>query len=162
MVRDSRDPRDAPDWSFDVPLAPEAAIQRITRAINLPKKRLLGLLKTKSEFLGVVDGLEFEVWERQARAVHAVGKARGVRGGTRIEVAFLVTPRTRILGALFFALYAIGAFGVASQGVHGLTLTSLLIAIAGSLVLAGLFAYGARSQQRQLRVFLETVFTEVG
>ena len=42
-----------PDWSLDIPIAPDAVVQRIARAINLPKKRLLGLLKTERETGGV-------------------------------------------------------------------------------------------------------------
>ena len=155
-----RDPRDTPDWSFDVAVAPEAAIQRIEHAINLPKKRLLGLLKTRREFVGVTQGLEFEIWERQERAVHGVGRARGVRGGTRVEMRFLVTPRTRIILVLFFGLYTLGAFGVAAQGVNGLSATSFGIAVAGALALAAIFALGARSQRHQLRVFVEELFAD--
>jgi hypothetical protein len=148
------------DWSLDVPIAPEAVAQRIAVSINRPKKRLLGLLKTEREYVGVVEGTDFEIWERQARAIHAVGVVRAVRGGGRIEARFLVTPRTRLLLLLFFPLYSLAAFGVASQGVHGLSFTSLAIAVAGSLVLAGIFALAARSQRDQLRSFLHGLFPE--
>ena len=157
----SRDPRDAPDWSFDVPIAPEAALQRVARSINLPKKRVFGLLKTTNEYIGVVDGPDFEIWERQGRAIHAVGRVRGVRGGSRIETAFVVTPRTRLLLIVFFVLYTLGAFGVAARGDQGLSVTSLAIAIAGSLVLTATFALGARRQREQLRAFVADLFRDV-
>lgn len=157
-VRGARDPREAPDWSLDVRIAPDAAAQRLARAINLPKKRLFGLLKTTREYVGVVDGTAFEIWERQARAIHAVGTVRAIRGGSRIETRFLVPPRTRILIVAFFVLYTIAAYGIAAQGVHGLTLTSLAIAIAGSLVLAAIFVAAARSQRSSLQSFVESVF----
>jgi hypothetical protein len=139
-------------------MAPEAAAQRIAVAINLPKKRLFGLLKTQREFVGVVAGVEFEIWERQARAVHAVGRVSGVHGGSRVEARFVMTPRTQLMLVVFFALYAVAAFGIAAQGVHGLSIISLLIAVAGSLVLAGLFSFAARSQRAQLRDFVARVF----
>jgi len=149
-----------PEWSLDVPIAPEAVVQRIARAINLPKKRLLGLLKTEREYVGVVGGQDFEIWERQGRAVHAVGRVRAVRGGSRLEARFVVTPRTRLLLMLFFPLYVLAAFGIAAQGVHGISLTSLGAAIVGALVLASIFALAARTQRGQLRQFLEKMFVE--
>ena len=142
-------------------MAPEAALQRIARSINLPKKRLFGLLKTTREYVGVVDGLDFEMWERQGRAIHAVGRVRGVRGGSRVETAFVVTPRTRLLLIVFYVLYTVGAFGVAVRGDQGLSATSLAIAIAGSLVLAATFAFGARQQREQLRAFVADLFRDV-
>jgi hypothetical protein len=148
------------DWSLDVPMAPEAAAARIARAINLPKKRLFGVLKTRSEFVGVVEGTAFEIWERQSRAVHAVGQISGVRGGSRVEARFVVNPRTRVLGAAFFVLYAIAAFGIAEQGALGLSPTSLAIAIAGFLLLVAIFYAGARAQRAQLARFLSAVFAE--
>ena len=142
-------------------MAPEAAVQRIARSINLPKKRLFGLLKTTREYVGVVDGLDFEIWERQGRAIHAVGRIRAVRGGGRVETRFMVTPRTRVLLLVFYVLYTLGAFGVAVRGDQGLSVTSLAIAIAGSLVLTATFALGARQQREQLRAFVADLYRDL-
>ena len=92
--------------------------------------------------------------------MHAVGRVRAVRGGSRLEARFVVTPRTRLLLMLFFPLYVLAAFGIAAQGVHGISLTSLGAAIVGALVLAAIFALAARTQRDQLRQFLDKMFVE--
>ena len=145
-------------WSLDVAMAPDAAARRIAGAINLPKKRLFGVLKVQREFLGVVDGTEFEIWERQARAVHALGRVRGVRGGSRIEARFAMPARTRALIVVFFVLFLLAAAAIADSRPQGFGSDSIVVLAAGFAALAGLFATGAWWQRRDLRTFIVSLF----
>ncbi|MEK7863048.1 MAG: hypothetical protein AAB295_07275, partial [Chloroflexota bacterium] len=97
-------------------IAPEGAIARVSAGINRRPKRSFGVLKTENEYVGVVRESEFEIWERNQRAVHAIGRIGGRRGGSRIELRFAIPPRTRALLLGFFALYAVVAAGLAQQG----------------------------------------------
>ncbi|HUG05959.1 MAG TPA: hypothetical protein VMQ78_05440, partial [Candidatus Limnocylindria bacterium] len=97
----------APDWSLDVGIPPDAALQRLAAAINQRPKRAFGLLKTENEFVGAIARRDFEVWERRQRAVHAVGTARAKTGGTRVEVRFVIPPLNRALLLVFSALYVV-------------------------------------------------------
>ena len=106
----------------------------------------------------MVDGVDFELWERQGRAVHARGAVRAIRGGSRVEMRFVLTARTRALIAVFFVLYVVAAYGLAEQGPHGLSATSFVVAFAGFVVIAGIFLIAARSQRAQLREFVSRVF----
>ncbi len=150
-----------PDRTLDVAIAPEGAIARVSAAINRPKKRALGVFKVENEYVGVVQGLEFEIWERHQRAVHAIGQVRGKRGGSRIELRTFLPPRTRTLLGLFFALYAIIAIGLASQGVDP-TVTSeeFVIAVGGGALLVFIFTVSARRQSADLRAFVERLFRD--
>ncbi len=148
------------DWTLEVAIAPEAAAARVSSAINLPKKRTLGVLKTRSEYVGVVRGTDFEIWERQQRAVHAFGQVRGIRGGGRIELRFFLPPRTRFLLALFFALYLAAGLGIASRRAEGLSGGDVVLVALAALLLGGLFAVSARHQRSELRGFVERLFAE--
>jgi hypothetical protein len=148
------------DWTLDVRIAPEGALGRVSSSINKRKKRLFGVLKTEKEFVGVVRDGGFEIWERQQRAVHAIGKITRRRGGSRIELRFVLPLRTRLLLAVFFGLYTVAAVGIASQGVHGLSLTSGAIVFGGSIALIALFAGSARRQRDDLRAFVRAIFAE--
>src|SRR3989442_1617942 len=111
-----------PDLVLDVAIAPAAALTRVSGAINRKRQRAFGILKTQNEYVGHVGDDGFEIWERQQRAVHAIGRVIGQRGGARIEVSFVLPMRTRVLIAVFFALYAAVAAGIAVRS-PGDTLT---------------------------------------
>jgi hypothetical protein len=151
-----------PDLVLELAIAPAAALTRVAGAINRKRQRVLGILKTQNEYVGHVGDDAFEIWERQQRAVHAWGRVTGQGGGTRVEVSFGVPMRTRVLIAVFFALYAAVAAGIAmrSSG-DALTGEQFAIAIGGALVLIFIFVVAARRQRADLRAFVQTVFTDV-
>jgi hypothetical protein len=155
--------REMPDeWSADLAIAPDGALQRISAAINRPKKRSFGVFKMENEYIGFIREDTFEVWERQGRAVHGLGSIRGRRGGSRIEVRLMLPPRTKALVALFFTLYVIVAVGIATQPPRAdLSVEEVAIAVAGAAVLAGIFAASAAKQRADLRRFIERVFADV-
>lgn len=151
------------NWSLDLAIAPEGALGRIGASINRRGKRAFGVLKTENEYVGVVAEREFEIWERQKRAVHALGRVTARQRGSRLDVSFLVPLRTRVLLGLFFALYMFAALGIATQPPEpSVSPAELLVAVAGAAVLVALFVAGARIQRADLRAFLERVFEGVG
>ena len=169
-VRDAEVPGSSPGtptevdetWSLDVAIAPDAAIGRISANINRRGKRAFGVLKTANEFVGVVAQRDFEIWEKQKRAIHARGRVVARSSGSRIEVTFVVPTLTRLLLGLFFFLYALVAIGIATQPPDpSVSLGEVVIALAGVAVLVTLFVIGARSQRTDLRGFLERVFEDV-
>jgi hypothetical protein len=152
----------AHEWSADIAIAPDGALQRIAAAINLPKKRAFGVLKTKNEYVGVVADDTFEIWERQQRAIHALGRINGRRGGTRIDVRFIVPLRTRVLIVVFFVLYAVVASGLALEGREpAVSAEKLVVALAGAAVLVVFFSASAWRQRSDLRAFIERIFADV-
>ena len=151
-----------PDFVLEVAIAPAAALTRVSAAINRKRQRMLGILKTQNEYVGHVGDHGFEIWERQQRAVHASGRVIGQRGGTRIEVAFGLPLRTRVLIAVFFGLYALVAIGIALRPPKTVvSIDELLVAIGGAAILAVIFTVAERRQRADLRTFLESVFTDV-
>jgi hypothetical protein len=145
-----------------VAVAPEGAFARLSAAINRPKKRALGVFKLESEFVGIVRSGEFEIWERREHAIHAIGRMRGRRGGTRIDVRFVLTPRARVLGAAFFGLYALLAVGFALQpGDPGRTATNVFVLVLGAATVAGIFIAGTRKQRADLRSFIDRLFADL-
>jgi len=152
----------AHDWSLDVAIAPEAALARITAAINRPKKRAFGIFKIQNEYIGVVGSGEFEIWERQQRAVHALGSVRGRRGGSRLEVRYGVGRRTPALIVVFFVLYAAVALGISRLGPEpAVTAAELMVAAVGAAILAAIFAASAARQRADLQAFIERLFADV-
>jgi hypothetical protein len=152
----------ATPWSLDVQIAPDGALQRIAAAINRPKKRAFGLLKMENEYVGFIRGDDFEIWERQRRAIHGLGSVRGRRGGSRIAVRLVLPRRTRALVGIFFALYALVAAGIATQPPKTeLSIADAAIALAGAAVLAAIFVASAAQQRAELRRFLERTFSDV-
>jgi hypothetical protein len=150
------------DWSRDIAIAPEAALARITIAINRPKKRAFGIFKLQNEYVGVVGHAEFEIWERQKRAVHALGSIRGRRGGSRIEVRFGIGKRTLALVAVFFVLYAAVALGISRLDPEpAVTTAELVVAAVGAAILAAIFAASAAQQRADLQGFIERLFADV-
>jgi hypothetical protein len=152
----------AHDWSLDLAIAPDGALQRIAAAINRPKKRAFGVLKTENEYVGFIREDTFEIWERQGRAIHGVGTIRGRRGGSRLDVQLVLPRRTKALVGIFFALYVLVAAGIASQPPRtDVGVDEVAIALAGAAVLAAIFAAGAAQQRAALRRFLERTFSDV-
>lgn len=151
-----------PDWALDVGIAPDDALQRIASAINLRPTRAFGVLKTQNEFVGVVRGTQFEIWERRQRAVHAVGEVHPGKGGTRIELRFVMSVRTWILLIVFFALYVVAAMGLAVQPPETqLSAQELVIAVAGLATLIGVFAAAAWRQRADLQALVRRLFQDV-
>ena len=151
-----------PTWSRDIAMAPQAALDRIGAGINRRGKRAFGVLKTENEYVGFVGTREFEIWERQKRAIHARGRVTPARRGSRLEVEFVAPLRTRVLIVVLYVLYALAALGIASRAPDpAITGDELLIAAAGAVALATLFIVGARSQRADLRGFLESTFADV-
>jgi hypothetical protein len=149
-------------WSLEVAIAPEGALGRIAANINRRGKRAFGVLKTGNEFVGAVVASEFEIWERQTRAVHALGRVTSRHRGSRVEVRFVVPLRTRVLLGLFFVLYVLVALGIATQPPEpSVSPAELITAVAGAAVLVALFIASARSQRTELRAFLERLFDGV-
>jgi len=150
------------DWSLDLAIAPEGATARISAAINKRGKRAFGVLKTTNEFVGIVTDSEFEVWEKQKRAVHAHGQVRARSRGSRLDVRFIVPTWTRILLGIFFVLYLLVSLGIATQPPDpSVSLGELIVALVGVMVIAALFVASARSQRADLEAFLERVFDGV-
>ena len=139
--------------------APEATLARISSGINKRSKRLLGVLKVENEYVGYVHGDRFEIWERRQRAVHAVGTVRSRKGGTHVEVRFLVPTRGRVLVLVFFVLYAVAAAGFAIRSPEDtLTVPELVAAIGGAVVIGVIFFVAALRQRSDLRAFVEHLF----
>jgi hypothetical protein len=150
------------DWSLDVAIAPEGALQRIAAAINRPKKRAFGVLKTENEYVGFIREDRFEIWERQGRAIHARGSMRGRGGGTRIEVQLALPRLTKVLVGIFFVLYVLAAAGIATQAPGSeVSVEEIGIALGGAVALAALFAASAAQQRAHLRRFLDRVFGDL-
>jgi hypothetical protein len=150
------------DWSLDIAIAPEGALQRIAAAINRPKKRAFGVFKIENEYLGFIRDDTFEIWERHQRAIRAVGQIKPRRGGSRVEVRFAMPRRTRVLIATFFVLYAVAAAGLAFRegGPLG-TVEELAIATAGGLAIAAVFTLATARQRADLSGFVQGVFRDV-
>lgn len=148
--------------ALDLGLAPEAALERLRAAINLPKRRAFGIFKTQNEFVGFAHEGRFDIWERQGRAVHAAGTVGARRGGSHIEVRIALPRQARILVALFFALYAVAAIGIATQSPgSSITLEELVIALGGAAIIASIFAASGYKQRADLRSLIDAVFRDV-
>jgi len=150
------------DWSLDVAIAPTGALAKIASAINRPKKRAFGVLKTENEFVGFTRDGTFEIWERQKRAIHGRGTVRGLRGGSRIEMRLAPRGPTKVLVGTFFALYTLVAVGIATQPPRtDISIEEIFISLIGAALLAAIFAASAAQQRTDLRRFLEQTFAEV-
>lgn len=150
------------DWSLDVAIAPAGATAKIASAINQPKKRAFGVLKTGNEFVGFIHGDTFEIWERQKRAIHGRGTIRGLRGGSRIEMRLAPRAPTKVLVGTFFALYALVAAGIATQPPRpDISFEEIVISLVGAALLAVIFAASAAQQRADLQRFMERTFSGV-
>lgn len=149
----------AEDLVIEIPVAPEALASRLRTRLNQRPKRVLGVLKVSDEWIGVVHGSEFAVWERRRHAMRAQGRIRGVRGGSRVEARIALTRRSTALMVIFFVLFGVGAVGILSrpEGL-GITPATLFLAVlAGFGTLLG-FWIGSLRQRAALRAFLADVF----
>jgi len=147
--------------SIDVGTAPAGALARISAGINRRPKRVFGVLKVENEYVGYVHGDRFEVWERRQRAIHAVGTVKSRAGGSHIEVRFVIPARTRILVVLFFALYAVVAWGLAVRSEDAVTAQELVAAVGGAVALGLIFVLAGVRQRSDLRRFVERLFGDV-
>lgn len=147
----------------DIDVAPEALLGRLRSAINQRPKRALGVLKVSSEWIGVVAGNEFAVWERQQHATRATGKVRGRRGGSRVEAHIGITRRTRVLTIVFVTLFVVAGLGLLSQeGSMGIGPSGLAVVALGTFVTLTLFWSASLRQRAALRAFLNEVFRAPG
>lgn len=148
-------------YVLDVAVAPEALTSRLRAAINQRPKRAFGMLKLTNEWVGVVDGNEFAVWERRQHATRAEGRVRGRRGGSRVEAHIALTRRSAVLVVVFYALFMVGAVGALTlpEGL-GIAPSTLALALFGGLATLALFWVGALRQRAALRAFLTGVFRE--
>lgn len=149
----------AEDLVIEISVAPEALTSRLRGRLNRPPKRVLGILKVSDEWIGVVHGNQFAVWERRQHAMRAQGRIRGVRGGSRVEARIALTRRSSVMMVIFFVLFAVGAVGILSQpeglGISPATLVLAVLAGFGTLLV---FYVGSLRQRAALRVFLADVF----
>ncbi len=133
---------------------PDKVMRVIEEAMNRPVKRLLGV-KIANQYVGVVHGRQFEVWERRRHAVHLLGEVNRERDGSRITLRTGLTLRARILLGMFFALFAALAFGLATLPADRvLPEATPFIMVGGGLAAAAIFTYSARSQAEDLRRFV--------
>jgi hypothetical protein len=149
------------DLVLDLDLSPRDARERLAAAINRRPRRVLGLLKIESEFVGVVASDDFEIWERRQHAVHAHGRIDPTPVGSRIGATFSVTGRARILLVAFFALYLLAGLGILAQVPDATApIPSWVALIVGALLLGALFAVGAQRQRDDVKRFMTTLFAE--
>ena len=150
-----------PDVVLDVAIAPAAALERVNGSINRRERRMLGILKTKNEYVGRASADGFEIWERQQRAVHAVACVRPHAGGTRIELRFVLARAMWAVTVVFFALYGLVAVGIALRppdtSLSGWELATIAV---GAAVLAAGFAYAAGRQRADLSAFVARLFAD--
>src|SRR6185503_11902321 len=114
----------------------------------------------RPEYVGVVDGRSFEIWERQQRAIHAFGQVTAVTGGGRIDVRLFTPPRTRILLGVFFALYLLAGLGITSGGPDGLSGGDVVLVVVAAAFVGAVFWLTAARQRALLRRFIEELFAE--
>jgi len=143
-----------------VDVAPDVAIRRIEGALNQKAQRVLGL-KVASEYVGVVDGRRFEVWERGRHAVHMLGTVSGERGGSRIVLESALTKRARFFIALFLVVFASLVVGVSLPSERPQSAITPLGGIVAVLASAGIFYAATRVQRAALRRFVTGVFRDV-
>jgi len=150
-----------PDRVIDVALAPAAVLAKVKGSINRREHRLLGVIKTKKEFVGVVFDEGFEVWERQQRAVHLVGLVRAQHGGTRVELRYALAPVTRVVTVAFFLLYLVGTIGLSLREPDpGISTTEVLAIVLGAVMLGVGFAYAARRQREDLSALADRLLAD--
>lgn len=149
------------DLLFEVPETPETLTGRLRARLNQRPKRVLGVLKVSDEWIGVVHGNQFAVWERRQHAMRAQGRIRGVRGGSRVEARIALTRRSALMLVLFFLLFTVGAVGVLSQPEGlGISPASLFIALLAGFGTLLVFWIGSLRQRAALRSFMTEVFRE--
>jgi hypothetical protein len=149
------------DLVLDLDISPRDARERLAAAINRKPRRILGVVKIESEFVGVVASGEFEIWERRQHAVHAHGRIDRTPVGSRIDATFSLTRRSRVLLVAFFTLYFLVGLGILSRVPDATApIPSSVVLIVGGLLLGVLFLVGARGQRIDLERFVTTVFAK--
>lgn len=144
------------DGELRVTVAPEVAIRRIEGALNQKVKRVLGL-KVDREYVGVVDGRRFEVWDRSRHAVHMLGTVTGEHGGSRIALESALTRRARFFIGLFLVVLTALVVGMSLPAERA---PSTITPVAGALAViasVGTFYAAARLQRAALRRFVQRV-----
>lgn len=149
------------DVVLDVAMTPADAVARVQDSIGRRERRLFGFLKTTNEYDGWTTADGFEIWERQQRAVHAVGLVRPLARGSRVELRFVLPRSTWVLTALFAALYVLIGVGLSirppDDPVSTLELGTMA---AGAVVLTAGFVYAARRQRAGLAAFVTGLFAD--
>lgn len=140
-------------------VAPDVAIRRIEGALNQKAKRVLGL-KVDREYVGVVDGRRFEVWDRSRHAVHMLGTVSGDRGGSRIALESALTKRARFFIGLFLVVLAALVAAMSLPADPAPSAITPLTGAAAVLASVGTFYAAARIQRAALRRFVQRVFEE--
>ena len=144
-----------------VPVRPDAAMRRIAQALNRPAKRVLGV-KIANEYVGVVQGRRFEVWERRRHAVHLLGEVSREGDGSRLVLTTGLTLRARILMVVFFALLVVFVGGMATLPAdRAFPEATPFFAAAGVLAVAAVFFWSARAQAADLRAFVAAALEDV-
>ena len=137
-----------------VALKPDAALRRITDAMNRPSKRLLGI-KIANEYVGVVQGRQFEVWERRRHAVHLLGEVTRDHDGSRIALHTGLTLRARILLGVSLVLLLVFAAGMATlPAERAFPEATPFLAVAAVVGAAVVSYYSVRAQAADLRAFV--------
>lgn len=147
------------DGELHLRIAPDAVLERLKKALKQPAKRILGI-KVADHYVGLVEGREFEVWERSRHAVHLRGRVAGERGGTVVRLESSLTRRARILLVVFFSVYVVAAYGFATRGGNPLPL-SLAIGVGGLVMLVAYFYISFRLRRTGLRRFVRGVVEDV-
>lgn len=149
----------AEDLVIEVPIAPEALTSRLRTRLDQRPKRAFGVLKVSDEWIGVVHGNEFAVWERRQHAMRAQGRIRGIRGGSRVEARIALTRRSSVMLVIFFVLFAVGAVGILGQPEgFGISPPTLVLAVLAGFGILLVFYVGSLRQRAALRAFLADVF----
>ncbi len=140
-------------------VAPDAAIQRIDGALNRKAKRVLGL-KVDREYVGVVDGRRFEVWDRTRHAVHMLGTVSGDRAGSRIALESTLTKRARFFIGLFLVVLVALVTAMSLPADRAPSTITPLAGVAAVLASVATFYAAARIQRAALRGFVQRLFEE--
>jgi len=147
------------DGELRVAVAPDAALQLIEGALNRKAKRVLGL-KVDREYVGVVDGRRFEVWDRSRHAVHMLGTVSGDRAGSRIALESALTKRARFFIGLFLVVLGALVTAMSLPADRASSTITPLAGVAAMLASVATFYAAARIQRAALRAFLQRVFEE--
>ena len=145
---------------LQIALKPDAVLRRITEAMNRPARRILGL-KIANEYVGVVQGHRFEVWERRRHAVHLLGEVRPKRDGSRVELRTGLTLRARIFLISALVLLVIFAVGMATlPAERAFPEATPFLTVGAVLAAAVIFYRSAEAQAADLRAFVAKALEE--
>lgn len=148
------------DGELRVSVAPDVAIRRIEGALNQKVKRVLGL-KVDREYVGVVEGRRFEVWDRTRHAVHMLGTISGDRGGSRIALESALTRRARFFIGLFLVVLAALVVAMSLPADRAPSTITPIAGVAAVVAAIATFYAAARLQRSALRRFVQRVLEDV-